>query len=180
MDGEPVARAAGDSDRFHVERTGVERCVGYEPIMRIAHQGFTQLGLSIPSFFGSVPGNCAFLWFFPFALQLGWLRAAIWVGLIGIATALTSISLELEVGVPLLPCIAMVGRRTRPWMAIPAVVALFLVAAVRVRISPDAFAWPNALTAHGARYAAMLLPYAAILIFGTNLIPKKLTAEATG
>jgi len=91
--------------------------------------GFTQLGLVPPGFLEIVPLRCAWIWFLPFALRLGWLRAAVWIGLIGISTALAHVmrqwSYSWDALILLLPCVAMIGRRTRPWIAFPAVAFCF-------------------------------------------------------
>jgi len=137
----------------------------WRPFMAFLYECFSRVGISAPVFFDEILRPSAFLWFFPFALRLGWMRWAVWMGLIGIATALASFRDWFHIGVPLLPCIAMIGRRTRPWMAIPAVGGMILAAFANlpIRISPDFF----------GRTAVILFPYAAILIFGTKLIPKR-------
>jgi len=120
----------------------------------------------------------AFGWFYPVALRLGFLRTVVWIGLaaigVPIADAIWSKSPtgnEIRFLLPvLLPCVTMVGRRTRPWMAIPASVAFIVVGYFSSRIG----SWDLNLS-----IAVQTLPYAAILIFGTNLIPRQPATEAT-
>jgi hypothetical protein len=129
---------------------------------------FSSIGVKLPAFFGAVPYLFMILWFHPFALRLGWQRAAIWIALIGVGTA---VGFSFGSGarlaaflILLFPCMAMIGRRSRPWMAFPAAGAT--VAAFE--LSSDLV---------GTLFA--IVPFAAILIFGTDLIPKKPAMEAT-
>jgi hypothetical protein len=117
---------------------------------------------------------CPLLWFLPIALRLGAMRSAIWIGLVFTASQITVLLLQyspLRTGLLFpaallaIPCIAMIGRRTRPWMAIPAAA----MSAIVTRWTEGDF-----LTATG-----LVLPYAAILIFCTSLIPKKPEPTAT-
>ena len=120
---------------------------------------------------------CSFAWCYPFALRLGWLRAGFWIGLTAVNAQIELLIRDRffvfmgEYSLPiLLPCLALVGRRTRPWMAIPA---------------SAAYSWVWFKTGPYAGYSyftlgsILALPYAAILIFGTKLIPKKPATAAT-
>lgn len=118
--------------------------------------------------------RCAFSWFIPIALRLGWLRAVLWIWLAAVGAHIEfalrnapeffrSMIIALPV---LLPCLTLAGRRTRPWMAIPASVLFALLDWLGL----------NRLyfgCEFGVGYITQALSYAAILIFGTNLIPKK-------
>jgi hypothetical protein len=125
---------------------------------RVIQTFFSSVGVTLPEFFGVVPYVLAMLWFHPIALQLGSQRAAIWIGLVGVGTAVGVSFFGDIIGTSLMllfPCIAMIGRRSRSWMALcnGVSVALALVVAS--------------------------LAYAAILIFGTTLIPKKPATAVT-
>jgi len=137
---------------------------------------FTQSGLPI----------CALLWFVPLALRLGSIRTAIWLSSVAGGASL-SVTLKksypnmdwdfLYSALPVLaPGIALIGKRTAP-------LNIFLASAAYI---VALYFWPFTTTAHTSYVISPLsttttalaglqlsLPYAAILIFRTNLIPKK-------
>ena len=146
-----------------------------------------QIGLNTsPVEFTHLLRSCALLWFYPVALRLGPGRTAIWFGLVGVwfwlAFPLTSylypraieLGREMEFASSLnglrwaLPCLALIGRRSRPWLAVPAGASVTLFTYFYFVWNPSfgtgTLLWPTLNS----------LPYAAILIFGTTLIPKKL------
>jgi hypothetical protein len=135
------------------------------------------LGLNAPFWVleeGAVSA-CATFWCYPFALRLGALRSAIWLLLAGVAGGSASWSVIGDSAfwkVTLLlaaPGLAMIGRRTRPWMILPASAAYLSVTTAHWEL--------NDLLSEVTKG----LPFAAILIFGTDLISKKpATAAATG
>jgi hypothetical protein len=132
---------------------------------RLTGKLFASIGLTPPPFFGAIPYAVTLLWFHPFALGLGGRRAALWIGLIGVGMAVGSALRSDEAGMVVLlvaPCFAMIGRRTRPWMAFPAAgIAIFT-------------AFQLSATSMPVQYWLVLasLTYASVLIFGTKLIPK--------
>jgi hypothetical protein len=120
----------------------------------------------------------AMVWIYPFVLRLGLLRFAAWTALAVAGAILCFEALSnsagsrmyfLCFGFPaLLPGVAMIGRRTRPWLILPASAAFTAVFHLGSQIHEGDFLWA----------AQISLPYAAILIFGTKLIPKSPATEA--
>jgi hypothetical protein len=121
---------------------------------------------------------CSSLWFYPVALRLGSLRTVIWVGLAALGAQLFSCLWEfftisgwvfhLRTLPILLPGVALIGRRTRPWMVVPATIAWTYCGAFGI-------GWNSSFDFFSV--AKMSLPYAAILTFGTKLIPKRAAPE---
>jgi hypothetical protein len=124
-----------------------------------------------------------FSWVYPVALRLGWQRTLNWWLLVLVGSQLEFVFAihlphdqeglspvwdAIHSCVPLLPILlpgfAMVSRRTRVWMIIPASLSYLIV-------------WLTRPPLDGAElyllYIALALPYAAILIFGTDPIPKR-------
>jgi hypothetical protein len=134
------------------------------------------LSVSLRMVFHPASGSFALLWFYPLALRLGVLRTSIWMLLAGIGGGLTILldsffETTFKTTEPLfvinlaIPALAMVGKRTNPWMALMAAIAF-------------AAAESNPRFGYGFVWAAVgSLPYAAILIFGTKLIPKRAATE---
>ena len=127
------------------------------------------------------------LWILPFALRLGPLRSAAWIALIGVGSGIYPLLwyfdrandidpekyLAIDGWVAAFTGLAMIGRRTRPWMAVPAGASFSVFAYTVAERLGDT--WGGSVILH----VATMCSYAAILIFGTSLIPKKLAKPAT-
>lgn len=117
---------------------------------------------------------CALLWLLPLALRLGWVRTALWIVLVAAGVEFGSVVDSIFGGLffvyhmPfLLPCLAIIGRRTRPWMAFLAVTAR--------GIAPHLYPHTPGYFLSGVE---LIFPFAAILIFGTNYIPDRRAGPA--
>ena len=134
---------------------------------------------------------CALLWFIPIALRLGSIRTIIWLGCVSGGAWLAASMRKshpnmdwdfLYDALPVLaPGIALIGKRTSPWNTILAAAA-YIVALYFWPFTTTAvtlYFYPLSTTTTATAGLQLSLPYAAILIFGTKLIPKKPETVAT-
>jgi hypothetical protein len=139
----------------------------------------------------------ASLWIYPFALRLGWLRALVWISLAGMGAGLglalaslmgfrgvVSVAGDLSTfamaPVLTLPGVALVGRRSRPWLILAAAAGFPGVDRFTNQVCSRQF-WEMFRSWQPAAWGALCsFPYAAILIFGTKLIPKRSATSVPG
>jgi hypothetical protein len=117
------------------------------------------------------------LWFYPAALRLGLGRGVLWICLAGFAGGIGGGALGELAGVllaPMVPGFALIGRRTKPWLIVPATIISGLLTISGIPSLLHASNSSDFVESILVNLVAVIIsfPYAAILIYGTKLIPK--------